>query len=155
VRDALPRHGVAHFACHGLSDWSDPAGSRLLLYDHATDPFTVAAISRLHLADAGLAYLSACSTTDTSPRLTDEAVHITAAFQLAGYRHVVGTLRPVDDKAARRIAADVYRQIVERGGAAAPDTGFTPYALHHALRRLRAESPDSPAHWAAHIHVGN
>jgi len=37
--------------------------------------------------DASFADLSARSTTETSPRQVDEAMHMTSAFQLAGYRH--------------------------------------------------------------------
>jgi hypothetical protein len=80
-----------HFACHGLWDWANPAASRLLLTDHDSAPLTVTALMRLHLADADLAYLSACSTTLTSQALADEAVHLTAAVHLAGYRQVIGT----------------------------------------------------------------
>jgi hypothetical protein len=94
VLTALPGHPVAHFACHGSSDWADPDASHLLLHDHDTHPLTISEISRLDLASAGLAYLSACSTTDSVPHLADEAVRITAAFQLAGYQHVIGTLCP-------------------------------------------------------------
>jgi CHAT domain-containing protein len=143
---------VAHFACHGISDQDDPAGSRLLLHDHASRPLDVTAISRLHLK-ADLAFLSACSTTQTSPRLVDEAVHITAAFQLAGYGNVVGTLWPVYEHAAALIADDVYTDLTG-DGAQPPETRRTALALHHAVRRLRADHPDDPAVWAAHIHAG-
>jgi tetratricopeptide (TPR) repeat protein len=153
VLAALPAHSVAHFACHGLSDWADPAASHLLLHDHESRPLSVTAISRLHLASADLAYLSACSTTDASPRLADEAVHITAAFQLAGYRNVIGTLWPVNDQAATYIATDVYRHLT-RHGAQPPDTADTALALHLATRRLRAENHAAPTQWAAHIHTG-
>ena len=58
-------------------------------------------------------------TASTAPQLADETIHITGAFQLAGFPHVIGTLWPVDDLAARRIATDVavmYRgRIVEQG----------------------------------------
>jgi hypothetical protein len=39
-------------------------------------------ISRLRLRHAELTYLSACGTTRTSANLADEAIHITAAFQI-------------------------------------------------------------------------
>ncbi|MBT2455570.1 CHAT domain-containing protein [Streptomyces sp. ISL-86] len=32
----LPQCAIAHFACHGASDATDPSRSRLLLHDHAT-----------------------------------------------------------------------------------------------------------------------
>jgi tetratricopeptide (TPR) repeat protein len=153
VLSALPAHSVVHFACHGISNWNDPGTSQLLLYDHDTDPLTVAAISRLHADDADLAYLSACSTSDTHPRLADEAVHITAAFQLAGYRNVVGTLWPVNDRAATLIAAEVYNHLTDYGSRP-PDTDDTALALHAAIRHLRAEQLATPTRWAAHMHTG-
>ncbi|WP_170322891.1 CHAT domain-containing tetratricopeptide repeat protein [Acrocarpospora macrocephala] len=153
VEAMLPEHSIVHLACHALSDWVTPAASRLLLHDHATNPFTVAAISRIRLSHAVLAYLSACSTTAGNQRLADEAMHITAAFQLAGYQHVIGTLWPINDAAAVRIAADFYTYLTEEGQAA-PRTERAARALHHATRQLREDSTDSPDLWAAHIHAG-
>ncbi|MGN9785964.1 CHAT domain-containing protein [Nonomuraea sp. ZG12] len=37
-----------------------------------------------------------------------------AAFHLAGYRHVIGTLWSLNDASAARVAADVYRRLAER-----------------------------------------
>ena len=34
VLAALPDHNVAHFACHGYSDWENPLPAGWLLYDH-------------------------------------------------------------------------------------------------------------------------
>jgi hypothetical protein len=153
VIKALPGHRIAHFACHGLSDPTTPAASRLLLHDHQDKPLTVEAISRIHLAGAGLAYLSACSTSVTSPELADEAVNITSAFQLAGYRNVIGTLWPADDQAAVRIATEIYSDLTSDGTRAA-DTNATATALHRATRTLREDFPEFPSRWAAYIHTG-
>ncbi|GII88779.1 CHAT domain-containing protein [Sphaerisporangium siamense] len=153
VLAALPGCPIAHLACHGVTDWRVPAAGRLLLHDHTTRPLTVTAISRLRLAHAELAYLSACDTTRGNQNLADEAVHITAAFQLAGFRNVVGTLWSINDLIAVRIAEQVYDDLTG-GGTTPPRTAGTARALHRALLRLRAEHPDDPALWAAHIHAG-
>jgi CHAT domain len=153
VTAALPEHRVTHFACHAISDPGNPAASRLLLHDHKERPLTFSDIPRLQMCGADLAYLSACSTSDTSPRLVDEAVHITSAFQLAGYRHVIGTLWPVDDQAAVRIATEVYAYLTSNG-TRVPDTDATAVALHHATKSLRADRLESPTRWATHIHTG-
>jgi hypothetical protein len=147
VLAALPDHQVAHFSCHGYADWDNPASSCLILRDHHTAPLTVAYISALHLT-GGLAYLSACDTTLTSPGLADEAVHITGAFHLAGYQHVIGTLWPISDALAHGIAEDFYTDLTE-GGTTPPRTSRSPGALHQAIRRLRARYPQTPTVWAA------
>ena len=152
VLDALPRHRVAHFACHGYADFVDPALSQLVLYDYEAAPLTVADISALQLTGS-LAYLSACSTAVTRIDLANEAVHITGAFHLAGYQHVVGTLWPINDSTATDLATDFYARITDHG-AQPPDAKLAARALHHATRQIRAAYPRTPTLWAAHTHTG-
>lgn len=153
VRAAIPGYQVAHFACHGVSDGQDPGSSGLLLYDHAAAPLTVAELSRLQLPNAALAFLSACDTATSSERLADEVLHITAAFQLAGYSRVIGTLWPVRDLIAASMCREVYRALTR--DATRPvlleDSGP---AVHAATRRLRERFPASPSVWAAFVHFG-
>ncbi|MET9730325.1 CHAT domain-containing protein [Streptomyces sp. NPDC006458] len=149
VLGLLPRHAVAHFACHGVSDPADPSHSRLLLHDHATRPLTVAALASVRLDHAHLAYLSACATARSDDAdLADESIHLASAFQLAGYPHVVGTLWPVDDRIATSTAHRFYATYARLGPAHAAA------ALHEAVRALRAEAAARPSLWAAHIHTG-
>ncbi|UJW32509.1 CHAT domain-containing protein [Saccharothrix sp. AJ9571] len=136
VMTALPRHDIAHFACH------------------QTHPLTANHITALHLTGAQLAYLSSCSTTDTNSRHTDEATHLTAAFQLAGYRAVIGTLWPVNDHAAANIATAFYRYLTH-GGTTPPDTNITAQALNHAIRNQRNHRPHLPEDWVAYVHIGH
>jgi tetratricopeptide (TPR) repeat protein len=152
VLAALPRHAVAHFACHGYADMADPNASKLFLRDHQSHPLTIADISASHL-QASLCYLSACDTSVAPQELADEAIHLTGAFHLAGYEHVIGTLWPVSDTAARTLAVSVYNQLT-RGGTSTPDTSLAASSLHQAIRDLRARRPDAPLYWAAHIHTG-
>jgi hypothetical protein len=150
VLAALAEHRVAHLACHGVSDWTTPQSSRLVLADHATAPLTVADIAALRL-DADLAFLSACETTEAPARLTDEMVHITSAFQLAGFRQVIGTLWPINDSAACEIATKIYA-VMTGNGTGPPDTGGAAAALHTVIREYR--DIWAPTRWAAHVHVG-
>ncbi|MFD8201347.1 CHAT domain-containing protein, partial [Streptomyces sp. NPDC059701] len=150
VLDTLQDHRIVHFACHHRPARIDPWQGTLLLPDHRTDPLTVSDISALRL-DGGLAYLSACSTMLT--RFTDEALHLSGAFQLAGYRHVVGTLWPVGDRPAQQLAGDFYG-LLTRDGRHPPDLDGAAVALHHAVRSLRAKYPRTPTLWAAHTHTG-
>ncbi|WP_347177105.1 CHAT domain-containing protein [Parafrankia sp. EAN1pec] len=149
VLAALPTAGWAHLACHGSSDPSHPSASRLLLQDHRQQPLTVVDVARLRLDDAQLAFLSACSTARPGNRLADEAIHLASAFQLAGYRHVIGTLSPINDRHAATLARDIYTALDDADGvidAAA--------ALHAATRRLRNRWAHMPSVWASHIHSG-
>lgn len=148
----LARHAIAHFACHAVGDRDDPGSGRLLCHDHLTNPLTVAMISQLDLEHAGLAFLSACHTSETSPVLADEVIHITSACHLAGYRNVIGTVSPVGATAAR-IAVAVYGFLTD-GGTTTARISDTAIALHHAIRLLRATYPTVATTWAAAVHVG-
>ncbi|MGW4395967.1 CHAT domain-containing protein [Amycolatopsis nivea] len=152
VLEALPDYQIAHFACHGYADRTDPARSHLVLADHAAAPLTLDDINQLNLT-ADLAYLSACSTGVAPVRLSDQFLHFTGAFQLAGYRHVIGTLWSVDDEIAAELATDFYNRLTG-DGTLPPWTDLSAYALHEATRALRTRYPDNPALWAAHTHTG-
>ncbi|MEU3643267.1 CHAT domain-containing protein [Lentzea sp. NPDC034063] len=150
VLTELASRAVAHFACHGTHDATDPSQSRLLLHDHLTTPLTVASLATISLDHARLAYLSACETAlNTSGHLLDEAIHLTSAFQLAGFPHVIGTLWALDDEIAVEIAEDFYR-----GLPADRPTSRAAFALHDAVRRQRDRYPATPSLWAGHIHAG-
>jgi hypothetical protein len=153
VLAALPHHRFAHLSCHGITDLRNPAASRLLLRDHEDSPLTVAGLAALRLTGAELAFLSACSTSGTSQNLIDEAVHITAAFLLAGYQNVIGTLWPVLDEAAWRITEQFYTRMTNAGTR---ETRSVEAAriLHNATRDLRNHYPHEPARWAGFIHAG-
>jgi tetratricopeptide (TPR) repeat protein len=151
VLAALPAHRIAHFACHGEGDPVDPRRGRLILSDDETEPLTVADINRLALHQAALAYLSACHTTVTSPRLADEAVHLTGAFHLAGYRSVVGTLWAANDEVAYDVAEHFYNGFTSQG-TTAPDTSAAASALREAVLAIRkAQRYSAPTLWAGYV----
>jgi tetratricopeptide (TPR) repeat protein len=152
VLAALPDHPIAHFACHGQANRADPTRSQLILTDHADAPLTVADISALDMSGT-LSFLSACDTSITSPQLADESLHITSAFQIAGYQHVIGTLWSVDDRTTPGLVDSFYRDIT-RDGRVPPDPESSAVALHRAVRELRKRYPNTPTLWAAHVHVG-
>jgi tetratricopeptide (TPR) repeat protein len=153
VLEHLPGCAIAHFACHGYTDPADPSQSRLLLHDHRRDPLTVAALAPVALDHAQLAYLSACGTARTSDiRLLDEAIHLTSAFQLAGFPSVIGTQWEIDDAIAVDIADTFYTALTSPDGTL--DPSHAARALHHATRTLRDQQPATPYLWASHIHAG-
>ncbi|WP_052390313.1 CHAT domain-containing protein [Streptomyces sp. NRRL B-24484] len=159
----LPHCSIAHFACHGFSDPADPSRSLMLLHDFAQAPLTVGSLASVALDEARLAYLSACRTAaiDNS-ELLDEAIHLTSAFQLAGFPHVIGTLWEIDDQVAVTVASLFYAGL--GAGRASPDPDRAARALHQAVRRVRdgyglpphlnLNLNGAPRLWAAYLHVG-
>lgn len=168
VLEALRHARSAHFACHAVADTQDPSACRILTHDHASRPLTVTDIAGLRLDGAHLAYLSACATSATRQELVDEAVHITGAFQLAGFRHVVGTLWPVGDELAPETATAFYAALAAgapadtaAAGAATPaevsprtEDDRVALALHATVAELHTRYAWFPSLWASHIHVG-
>ncbi|MDC2960418.1 CHAT domain-containing protein [Streptomyces gilvifuscus] len=149
----LEDSALAHFACHGHSDPQDPADSALILQDHATDPLTVASLAPLNLPHAALAYLSACETSiHRNIGLTDEALYLTAAFQLAGFPRVVGTLWPINSRIAADFAHHFYEWLGSRPGPF--DVDAAAHALHHATHKIRSRYLSTPTLWAAWLIYG-
>lgn len=144
---------IAHFACHGSSHPTDPSQSMLLLHDWQEDPLTVASLTPVNLDRARLAYLSACSTTlIRTQQLLDESIHLTAAFQLAGFPHVIGTLWQINDTYAADIANAFYAHLIDSKKNIDPNRAAQ--ALHTTTRALRDRLPLTPSLWAAHLHTG-
>ncbi|CAG7561227.1 unnamed protein product [Fusarium equiseti] len=127
---------IFHFAGHGKTDETNPLRSELRLDDWQTQPLTVADLLDLNLRESPpfLAYLSACGTSRIrDQRLLDESLHLISACQLAGFRHVVGTLWEVEDEACVEVAETVYSQIRDDDMS----EGSVGKGLHDAVRKLR------------------
>ena len=91
----LPQYKIFHFAGHGYTDNEDPSKNHLLLNDGENDSLTIANLLEMNIRQSSpfLAYLSACGTGQiTNKRFFDESIHLISLFQLAGFRHVIGTL---------------------------------------------------------------
>ncbi|GAA2149292.1 CHAT domain-containing protein [Glycomyces algeriensis] len=146
VLKALPASTWAHFACHATADLQSPSKSGLRLHDGALPS---AAIGGLWLRDAELAYLSACSTAQGGALNVDEAIHVASAFQLAGFRHVVASLWPLEDQIARRAAKAFYDRVQR---SPSPDSAAE--TLRQVSLDIRAEHPGRPDLWATLIHYG-
>jgi len=146
VVSAIQQATWAHFACHAVVDPTSQADSGLRLYDRT---LRLHEVGGLRLAEAELAYLSACSTANHGIRYADEKLHLASAFQLAGFRHVVARLWPLADDIAVEAARSFYREL--------PDTPVADEAatvLHKVTLHLRDEHPDRPDRWAPLVHSG-
>ena len=159
IMEHIEQCSIVHLACHGEVD-ADPSKSRIVLTDWDSNPFTVAEIAQKKLQQAELAYLSACHTaTARNFSLLDESIHMAGAFQLAGFRSVIGTLWQIDDQSSSEIAEFVYRAMLTENDNL--DVRRAAYGLHFALRELRDRcwnesrfQSSDPLKWAPYIHVG-
>ncbi|MEV4434736.1 CHAT domain-containing protein [Streptomyces sp. NPDC049585] len=146
VRAALRTHTHAHLACHGVRDPDAPSRSRLLLHG---GELTLRELAAERLPDAEFAYLSACHSAATGEELADEVLSVASAFQLCGYRHVIGSLWTVTDAMGPLLAGEVYRNL------AAPDAPGPAHALHRAVGALRTHDDyNDPLFWASVVHSG-
>jgi CHAT domain-containing protein len=164
---------IFHFAGHGKTDQQDPSKSSLVLAD---GPLALADLFETNLHDRKpfLAYLSACGTGQIKhDALIDEALHLIAGYQIAGFRHVIGTLWEVNDETCVDAATILYSCVKERNMIDASVSE----GLHRASRKLReiwvsenrtraairmaARDPralksheDSPMNWVPYVHFG-
>ncbi|MEU9158074.1 CHAT domain-containing protein [Streptomyces sp. NPDC048417] len=143
VRRELAGCSWAHFACHGRQVPNEASDSAILLHDGA---LTVLEIARTRPAGAELAYVSACRTAAGSALLLDEAQHLVAGLQLAGFGHVVGTLWAVGDRSAA-VTADRFYDVLRACGSPAA-------AIASAAQLLRLDHPLEPSVWAGYVHFG-
>jgi hypothetical protein len=136
IVSCLPDSKIFHFAGHGYTDKRDPSKSSLLLEDWETDRLTVANLLEMNLRERSpfLAYLSACGTGEIKDQtFFDENIHLISACQLAGFRHVIGTLWEVNDDVCADMARITYEGI--KDGSMTDESVCR--GLHQATRELR------------------
>ncbi|MFD7501788.1 CHAT domain-containing protein [Streptomyces sp. NPDC059850] len=147
VLAALRTHPYAHLACHGSYDPENPSAGGLVLHG---GELTVHDLTTERMGEAEFACLSACHTAAPGTALVDEVITLASAFQLCGYRHVIGSLWTLKDAVTPALARDLYGAL-----GAARSTAGSARALHRAVQRLRAERRYArPLFWASMIHIG-
>lgn len=146
VLSALENSQWVQIGCHAHSSPDRPAGSWIQL--PSGEALSVPDICRIRPDSARLAVLTACGTARSAERLSDEAVHVTSAFLLAGYPEAVGTLWEVESTQIESFLRGFYARALD-------GTATTAHAVHHAVRELRDTISDRPHVWAAYIHAGS
>ena len=149
VLSAMATHSLVHLACHASQQHADPTSSGFALWDGR---LTITDLAGQPTQRRDLAFLSACQTATGSVRNLDEAIHLAAAMQFLGYRHVIATLWTIADSPAPEVADNVYKTLSQSG---TPDPDRTGEALHQAIHSLRQADPTNPLLWAPYIHLGN
>jgi CHAT domain-containing protein len=161
VLNELKKCEIAHFACHGLSDFANPSNSHLILQKFQSpgsapvrDLLTVRQISEIDLKHAKIAYLSACSTAENKAQnLVDEVLHLASGFQVAGFGHVIATMWPAGDDVCVEVAKTFYSQIVKSWGGGKSYDAIAA-ALHTSTMKIREKYRRQPLAWAQFIHSG-
>ncbi|KAI8686836.1 CHAT domain-containing protein [Fusarium sp. Ph1] len=118
ILSCLPQCRLFHFAGHGRANLKNPLQSYLCLSKDIAGSITVSNLMDTDLRSSFpfLAYLSACSTGKVQiEELMDESLHLISGFQLAGFRHVIGTLWEVQDELCVDMARITYEGMWERG----------------------------------------
>ncbi|KAF4336883.1 TPR domain protein [Fusarium beomiforme] len=165
IIEGLETAAIALFSCHGVSDYHEPSSSRLLLSDWQSEPLTVADITAQRLPCARTAWLSAChAAVGRAPELLDEGIHLAAAFQLAGFPQVVGTLWQANDRRAMEVSRRVWEILIVKDGKL--NFELMGEAVNTAVRELREstkmseyedidmEFDDEPFLWAPFVYIG-
>ncbi|KAG9528329.1 hypothetical protein KCU93_g4480, partial [Aureobasidium melanogenum] len=156
VLQAMNNVEIMHFACHGVSDPLNPADSHLLLQhpDGTIDKLTVSRLIQATFQhNPRIAYLSACSTAETKAEaLVDESLHLTSAFQIAGFIHVVGSMWASDDITCASVAEHFYKALLLTKDEEDQDRAVA-MALWRALRKVKADHPNEHR-WTPYVHFG-
>ena len=148
VLAAVADHSWIHMACHARQEQADPDRSGFALWDGT---LMINDLAALPTREQDLAFLSACQTATGSFHHLDEAIHLGAAMQFLGYRHVIATMWTIADSPAPNLVSSLYTALTE---GATPDLSQTAHALHQAVQLLRREDPTDPLLWAPYIHLG-
>ncbi|THU96590.1 TPR-like protein [Dendrothele bispora CBS 962.96] len=154
VQDAMHKHEIIHFACHGIQDIENPLNSAFALYDGRLDLST---LMKLSLENAELAVLSACETATGDEKLPEEAVHLAAGMLAVGYPSVIATMWSICDPDAPLIADKVYANLLGHlDNSESQKAKLTPaYALHEAVKHLQREVGEMNfVRWVPFIHLG-
>ncbi|HRA67616.1 MAG TPA: CHAT domain-containing protein, partial [Caldilinea sp.] len=114
---ALPGAQVAHFSCHGGTNWQDALQSGLLLANN--ELLTVGELLDQRLPGARLITLSACETGIVGAKLPDDAVALPAALVQAGFAGVAASLWSVYDISTAMLMVRFY-ELWRKEGLAPP-----------------------------------
>ena len=145
----MKEYNWVHFACHGVQDPVQPTKSAFLLID---EPLSLKEIMKQSFSHTKLAVLSACQTAKGDSQLPEEAIHLAAGMQMAGYGSVVGTMWSINDDDGPIIAEKFYGYLIEEAHG---DSHRAAYALHHAVSHLRDVVDEKNfVRWAPFIHLG-
>jgi CHAT domain-containing protein len=146
---ALPDHEWAHVACHASQDSVEPCNSHFRLCD---GDLKLSSILQMRLERSTFVYLSACEGATGVNHSSDEAIHLAAGLQFAGFRGAIATLWAVRDTLAMDIAQAFYKHLC-KNKAQMPSAAYAATALDEAKRELVSRKI-SPLKLVPYVHIG-
>src|SRR6202044_1856371 len=147
VSGALDLFPWVHFACHGSQHPTFGMKSAFALHDGQLE---LGEITSKNLPSAQFAFLSACHTAAGLKELPEEAMHLAAGLQFAGFPSVIATMWSICEKDAPTVAEHTYKYLF-RNGLELLNPSEAATALNHAILTLR-ENPDvTVERWAPFI----
>ncbi|OJA07844.1 hypothetical protein AZE42_10199 [Rhizopogon vesiculosus] len=120
------------------------------MYDGLLTITDIIRLQRPPLHNPEFAFLSACHTTVGHASSPDEAIHLAAAMQFAGFRSVIGSTWSVDDTVAGQVVSAFYDNMFDGSGGL--DCTRAAVALHKAVKKLRKQIPIEQQ--IVFIHIG-
>ncbi|KAA1472319.1 hypothetical protein DENSPDRAFT_778023 [Dentipellis sp. KUC8613] len=153
VREGMTKNNWLHLACHALQMSNSPLRSAFYLHDGS---LTLEELITKTASHTEFAFLSACQTSTGDEDLSEEAVHLAAGMQLAGYRSVIATMWSIKDEDGPVVADGVYSRLL----LPKPDSTRAALALHCAVKRLREDTKPKQLNdawflrWVPFIHMG-
>jgi tetratricopeptide (TPR) repeat protein len=157
ILEKLDDATCVHFACHGHQDQTRN-GLISALYVHDGKLLLPTLASR-QLSRADFAFLSACHSASGSDDMPDEAMHLAAGMQVAGFRSVIATMWAMDDRTGPFVAERVYDRLL-RDALDKFDSTLAAVSLNDAVRALRKvkDAKGNPKYdvdqWVPFIHIG-
>jgi CHAT domain-containing protein len=110
-------------------------------------------VCELTYNQAGIAYLSACSTTENHLlKLADEVLHFARDFLVASFGQVIATLSPSDDSVSVEIAKRFYTRLASNAYLTAEGAVVT--AVQESVKDIREIHGGESLIWAQYIHLG-
>lgn len=148
VLAGLRDNSWAHFACHGHQDEEQAFNSHFSLN---RGKLSLLDIIQSGLPTAELVFLSACHSAAGDWRTPDEAMHLAAGMQFAGFLGVVGTLWAMVDDDGPIVAEEFYKHMFRNGEQADyTDAAQALAAATTALRRRKVPLE----RWINFVHYG-
>ena len=141
-----------HLTCHGHVNLREPFKSRFSLAD---GPLSLGEVLWNSLPQSRLVFISACLSAAGNQERSDEALHLVASLQFAGYQSAVGTMWEMADSTGLTVTKVFWSEMLkfQAENPGADVTDMSALALHRAVTTLRREKTEL-VDWACFVHHG-